>query len=287
MRNIRPPLPFCDYKGHWGAELTEIARKLPKNCTVFDVFGGSGICAHYIKQARPDLDVVWNDFDNYRARLRNADKTERLRLHFLETLGRPVPKGEIHTPLTPERRQFVFDTIKQQLADFGFVDHQTVSRWFYLYSMKTYKLVSSTGKLYNRLPVVPIRLDACAGWLRDVLPCSVTFSGIDTPFKLPSGTVRPRDFIPSQNALFVFAPPYLGTACNDYGNQEALKVLRSICECCEHLPFLLFGDASISFWYELIFKGRHVRRYEKTINNIGLNHQKRSEILFACLPGEG
>ena len=113
-----------------------------------------------------------------------------------------------------------------------------------------------------------------------------SFSGIDTPFKLPSGTVRPRDFIPSQNALFVFDPPYLGTACNDYGNQEALKVLRSICECCEHLPFLLFGDASISFWYELIFKGRHVRRYEKTINNTGMNHLKRSEVLFACLPGE-
>ena len=74
--------------------------------------------------------------------------------------------------------------------------------------------------------------------------------------------------------------------CCHYSNQEALKVLRSICECCEHLLFLLFGDASISFWYELIFKGRHVRRYEKTINNTGMNHLKRSEVLFACLPGE-
>ena len=218
----------------------------------------------------------------------NADKTENLRQYFLEHLGRPGPKNTFVQPLSPEQRQFVFDTIGQQLSDFGFVDLQTVSRWFYLYPMKTCKLMSCAGKLYNRVPVVPLRLDACKSWLSDgVHRNAVTFDGLDTAFHLFSLPTRPRDYIESQNALFIFDPPYLGTGCNDYNNQEALKVLRAISECVAHLPFVLFGDTSISFWYELLFKGRHVTKYEKQINNIGMNHIRRSEVLFASLPGEG
>ena len=284
MRNIKPPLPFVGHKGHWGLELTEIARKLPKDCTVFDVFGGSGICAHYIKQARPDLTVVWNDFDNYRRRLDNIQKTENLRQFFLQKLGLPVGKNTFISPLCEKQRDLVFDTLN---AARFFVDNHTVSRWFYLYSAKTNKLISSSCKLYNRVPVKPYNLDRCASWLRDCVRTDVAFSGLDTAFELPGGTVCPRDFIQSQNALFIFDPPYLGTGCNDYGNKDSLFVLRSIADCCGRLPFLLFGDSSISFWYELIFKGRSVRRYEKTINNTGMNHVKRSEVLFSCLPGEG
>ena len=287
MRNIKPPLPFVGHKGHWGSELTEIARNLPPETIVFDVFGGSGICAHYIKQARPDLEVVWNDFDNYRARLSHAPETERLRLYFLENLGRPARKGEFIQPLPPERRQFVFDALNRHLADFGFVDYRTISNWFYLYLSKSQKLFSHTGILYNRVSLSPIRLDACAGWLKNVCASSVKFSGTDTPFALPSRIVRPRDFIPEQNALLVFDPPYLGTTCNDYSAKDALFVLRSIVECCEQLPFLLFGDSSIAFWYEALFKNRRVVKYEKVIKSIGLNHVQRTEVLFACLPGDG
>lgn len=281
MRNIKPPLPFIGHKGYWGSELSEIAAKLPQNCTVFDVFGGSGVCAHYFKQARPDLRVVWNDFDNYRRRLDNIQKTENMRQFFLEKLGRPVAKNTFIPPLDEHSRQFVFDTLGA--AQF-FVDMHTISRWFYLYSSKTYKLISSSGKLYNRVPVKPYNVEQCTSWLRDCVRTEVAFSGLDTVFELPCGCVRPPDFIQSQNALFIFDPPYLGTGCNDYGNKDALLVLRSVVECCDRLPCLLFGDSSIAFWYELIFKSRKFRKYERVINNIGQNHKQRSEVLFACLP---
>ena len=233
----------------------------------------------------PDLCVIWNDFDNYRARLDNVDKTERLRQYFLERLGRPVPKNTFIPPLSSEQRQFVFDTIKHELADFGFCDLQTLSRWFYLYPLKTNKLMSFTGKLYNRVPVVPMRCEACADWLSGVQRNSLTFTGLDTVFYVSGHPVSLRDFVPTQNALLILDPPYLGTGCNDYNNQESLKVLKDICDCCEQLPFLLFGDSSISFWYEQILKGHHYLKYEKHINNVGLNHLKRSEVLFVCLPG--
>lgn len=286
MNKIKPPLPFVGHKGHWASELSDIAAALPKNCTVFDVFGGSGVCSHYFKMARSDLDVVWNDFDDYQKRLDHAGETEQLRQYFLANLGLPVPKNTFNPPLTDERRAFVFATIAQWREKYGFVDLQSVSRWLYLYPLKTPKLSASAGKLYNRVPVIPMRLDACASWLRDCLRTSVAFSGLDTVYPLSGHPVRPRDFIESQNALFVFDPPYLGTGCNDYGNQDALYCLRSIVECCENLPFALFGDASIAFWYEALFKNLPVRKYEKQINNIGMNLTKRSEVLFVRMPCE-
>ena len=277
-------MPFVGHKGHWGIELTEIASKLPPECIIFDVFGGSGICAEYFKRARPDLTVVWNDFDHYRARLDNVDKTENLRQLFLAHLGRPLPKNTFIPPLSDDHRQFVLDTLKQQLADVGFVDFQTVSRWFYLYCMKTYRLMSASGKLYNRVPVVPLRAAACGSWLADVHRTSTEFVGLDTVFSVSGRNLKPRDFIDTQNALLVLDPPYLGTGTSDYDNQDALHVLRSIAESCEHLPFLLFGDASIAFWYEQIFKGRRFFKIEKQINNIAMGGKRRTEVLFVCLP---
>ena len=199
-------------------------------------------------------------------------------------MGQPVAKNIFTSPLRDEQRDLVFDTLN---AARFFVDMHTISRWFYLYSAKTNRLVSSSGKLYNRVPVKPYNLERCASWLCDCVRTDVEFSGLDTAFELPGGTVRPRDFIESQNALFVLDPPYLGTGCQDYGNKDSLFVLRSIADCCERLPFVLFGDSSIAFWYELLFKGRKFRKYERTINNIGQNNKKRTEVLFACLPGDG
>ena len=189
--------------------------------------------------------------------------------------------------MTDEQRALIFDKLNKHLARFGFVDDQTVSRWFYLYPLKTDKLRSLSGKMHNRVPVVPVRVDACRAWLPDAIRTSVFFSGLDTAFTADNVVIRPRDFIRNQNVLLIFDPPYLGTGCNDYGNKDSLKVLQSIVECCACLPFLLFGDVSISFWYEVLFKDAPVAKYTKDINNIGMNHTKRTEVLFARLPGDG
>ena len=286
MRNIKPPLPFVGHKGHWGNELAEIAHALPPGCTVFDVFGGSGICSEYIRRARPDLTVIWNDFDNYRARLEHVGDTERLRRFFLDALGAPAKKGSYLLPLDDARRALVFDTLQREEAERGFVDSVTISRWFYLYHNKAPKMSSGAGKLYNRVQRSPMRFDACAGWLSGAVRTSVCFTGPHTAFPVDGRAVRPCDFAESQNALLILDPPYLSTGCNDYGNRDSLFVLRHIVDCCDRLPFLLFGDLSISFWYDALFRGRHVRRYEKQLNKVGMNHETRAEVLFACLPGD-
>ena len=162
-----------------------------------------------------------------------------------------------------------------------------MSRWLYLYSHKTCILErAQNSKLYNRISVVPLRLDACKSWLSDVVRTSVTFSGLDTSFNLFGASVKLSDFAASRDVLLILDPPYLGTCSDDYGNRESLKILASVCECCERLPSLLFGASHISFWYEQLFKGRAVSKYTKDFCNIGLGHKARTEVLFAALPWE-
>lgn len=49
------------------------------NATVFvDLFGGSGLLSHVAKQERPDVQVVYNDFDDFHLRLQNIPRTNAL-----------------------------------------------------------------------------------------------------------------------------------------------------------------------------------------------------------------
>ena len=57
-----PPLSFSGNKRFWAGELYDEAALLPAGATVWDCFGGSGVCARCVKDARPDCRVVWNDY---------------------------------------------------------------------------------------------------------------------------------------------------------------------------------------------------------------------------------
>ena len=285
MKCIKPPLPFVGHKGKWGNILEQIALRLPKGCIVLDVFGGSGICSHYFKQARPDLTVIWNDFDDYRQRLDHAHETERLRLDLAEKLGTAGSKGSAIRPLSPAEQDILFTTFDMYQKEYGFVDYDTLSRWLFLYSHKTNKLIHAkpgSMKLYNRLPVVPVRVDACRNWLSGVERVRFQFHGMESCFDLGDASLKLCNHVADQDVFLIFDPPYLSTTCNDYRNRDALFILKDILDCCRQLPFILFGDSSISFWYEAILKGGE--KYTMDFKNIGMNHKARSEVAFASLP---
>ena len=64
LDHSRPPLPFMGSKMRWWRELEGLARSLPHGGCVFDAFGGSLSAARVIKDARPDLTVVTNDYEH-------------------------------------------------------------------------------------------------------------------------------------------------------------------------------------------------------------------------------
>lgn len=72
------PLPFVGQKRFAAKVLTDWARNLPQGATVLDLFGGSLLCSRVVKDARPDLTVVANDFDGFRLRLKRIPQTNRL-----------------------------------------------------------------------------------------------------------------------------------------------------------------------------------------------------------------
>lgn len=72
------PLPFMGQKRRFVGEFKKALGQFP-NATVFvDLFGGSGLLSHVAKQERPDVQVVYNDFDDFHLRLQNIPRTNAL-----------------------------------------------------------------------------------------------------------------------------------------------------------------------------------------------------------------
>lgn len=93
------PLPFQGQKRRFVRQIVETAKQ-QENGTVFvDLFGGSGLVSHVIKQARPDCRVVYNDFDRYGERLANIGRTNEM-LRALRPIVAGVPhKSRITEPV--------------------------------------------------------------------------------------------------------------------------------------------------------------------------------------------
>nr|WP_305069652.1 DNA adenine methylase [Flavobacterium covae] len=72
------PLPFMGQKRRFLNEFKTALKDYPKDAIYVDLFGGSGLLSHTVKAFYPDAKVIYNDFDNYRERLDNIDKTNAL-----------------------------------------------------------------------------------------------------------------------------------------------------------------------------------------------------------------
>jgi adenine-specific DNA methylase len=72
------PLPFMGQKRKFLKQFKPALINYSQTATYVDLFGGSGLLSHTVKAIYPDATVIYNDFDNYRERLDNIDKTNRL-----------------------------------------------------------------------------------------------------------------------------------------------------------------------------------------------------------------
>ena len=74
----RAPLPFQGQKRYILRKVKEVLKQFPDDATYVDLFGGSGLLSHTIKQEKPRARVIWNDFDNYQKRLENIHQTNKI-----------------------------------------------------------------------------------------------------------------------------------------------------------------------------------------------------------------
>ena len=75
---LSAPLPFVGQKRMFAREFIKVLKQFPDDVTFVDLFGGSGLLSHIAKRCKPNATVVYNDFDNYRKRLENIPRTNRL-----------------------------------------------------------------------------------------------------------------------------------------------------------------------------------------------------------------
>lgn len=185
--------------------------QLPQDATVLDVFGGSGLVAHTIKHQRPDLRVVWNDFDNYHRRLELIPKTNEI----LEKLREAIQVDKLSRI---ENNQPVLDIISQY-ADED-IDWITLSSAItFTGQYITDKKQLETKGLYNCIPVGDYSAD---GYLEGVERVQSDYADLIEEFDSTEGLVVVAD------------PPYLSTDATRYYEghywtlAQYLKVIKLI-----------------------------------------------------------
>lgn len=211
-RYIQAPLPFQGQKRNWVKILEALALQLPKGATVVDVFGGSGLCAHIFKTARPDLRVIWNDYDNYQERLSQIPQTNIYVQKLYEVMV-GIPKDSAITPPTEQHSQVY--TLLQQAKDKG-LDMQTLMGFVTFSQDRSYRLSPNMTFYRKYQPGPPLQYDA-TGYLDGVERIRLSYDEL-----LPT---LPLD------AILILDPPYLNTDTRSYAK-------NGFCTLIDHLNLM-------------------------------------------------
>ena len=109
--HLSAPLPFVGQKRMFAKHFIEVIKQYPAGTVFVDLFGGSGLLSHITKHFHPESRVIYNDFDNYRHRIDNIPRTNRL-LSLIRPISEQFPR---HKPITGEARNRIFEL--QEPAD--------------------------------------------------------------------------------------------------------------------------------------------------------------------------
>lgn len=187
----KAPLPFRGQKRNYIKQIRQIDFS---NKTVIDLFGGSGLLAHTIKQQNPTARVIFNDYDNYQGRLQQIQTTEQLRQDLLIS-ARHISKD---SKIDAETKQHMISLIISS----GCTDWITLSSWLLFsgnYALSFEKLINQTW--YFSVPEKPLNAD---GYLKGCERISSDFKHVLTDYPIDS--------------IIIADPPYIMTDQTGYKN---------------------------------------------------------------------
>lgn len=196
---LSAPLPFVGQKRMFAKEFIKVLKQYPEGTVFVDLFGGSGLLSHITKCQRPDATVVYNDFDNYRQRLDNIPRTNKL-LADLREIAIDVPR---HKVIKGDAREQIYERIRQEEKEHGYVDYITVSSSI-MFSMKYKMSLDGLRKeaLYNN--VRKNDYPDCSDYLEGLTITSCDYKEVFNKYK----------DVP--NVVFLVDPPYLSTDVGTY-----------------------------------------------------------------------
>jgi hypothetical protein len=208
------PLPFVGQKRNFIKHFKEEIRTKSTPPLFVDLFGGSGLLSRAAKDVHPEATVIYNDYDNYRNRLKTIPKTNKI----LDDM-RPFTIGLERKKVIPKDIKLkIIDRIKQEK---GYVDFITLSSSL-LFSMKYVSSIEELEKetLYNKIRInnYPLASD----YLEGIEVVSLDYKKIFEKYK------------DVKNVVFLIDPPYLSTDCSTYNSdgywklKDYLDVLKTL-----------------------------------------------------------
>ncbi|MGB1308312.1 MAG: DNA adenine methylase [Oceanihabitans sp.] len=199
------PLPFQGQKRRFIKKFKAALNDFPNDTTYVDLFGGSGLLAHTVKQKYPKAKVIWNDYDNFKSRIDSIHETNLL----LAKLRRLLFDSPRKARMSDKAKNNVLEVIKQHEVLFGYVDYITISSCF-LFSAKyatNYSELEASG-FYNKIKLTDY--DA-TGYLKGV-------ERVQKDYKELYETSK------SATTVFLVDPPYLSTDTSSYNSKNYWKL---------------------------------------------------------------
>lgn len=194
------PLPFQGQKRRFVKHFKSVLNGFSKEDIFVDLFGGSGLLAHTVKQHYPEAKVVYNDYDNFKERLAAIPQTNIL-LAELRALLQTYPRK---TKLTYPLKVKVLEIVKAHEAKYGYMDYITISASL-VFSAKYVTSLNQLAKeaMYNRIKTSDY--DA-TGYLDGVEIVRYDYKELHSQYKEDT------------NVVWLVDPPYLSTDVSTYGN---------------------------------------------------------------------
>ena len=194
---IQAPLPFVGQKRMFAAQFIKILPQFEDKTIFVDLFGGSGFLSHTAKRERPDATVVYNDFDNYRGRLANIPRTNKL----LADLRNIVVDWKHKSRITGDVRDAIIERVEKEDAE-GYVDYITLSASI-LFSAKSATNLEDFKKqgFYSRIRQSDYTAENYLDGI-DVVSCD--YKKLFDKYK------------DEPNVVFLVDPPYLNTEVGTY-----------------------------------------------------------------------
>lgn len=216
------PLPFMGQKRRFLNQVKKVLENCPDNTIYVDLFGGSGLLSHTIKQHYPNAKVVYNDYDNYRLRLQNVAQTNKMIADIRLILDKSPKDKRIQEP----ERSLILKRVLQEEQTAGYVDYITLSSSI-LFSMKYVQSYKQLEKetLYNCVRMSDYNTD---GYLDGLTVESMDYKVLFEKYK------------EANNVVFLVDPPYLSTEVGTYKNYWKLKDYLDVLDVLEGTNYLYF-----------------------------------------------
>lgn len=218
---VNAPLPFQGQKRNFIKQFKEALKTYPKDAIYVDLFGGSGLLSHTVKNEKPSARVIYNDYDNFNQRLNAIPETNRL-IGELRLLFKDFTKNERIPPLYKNKALKIIKSFDKK----GFVDYVTLSSNV-LFSMN---YVLSFNELEKQTFYCKIRKSnyEVGNYLADVEFVRYDYKELFNQFK------------GNEKVVFLVDPPYLSTDCKTYKNYWKLTDYLDVLKVLYHEKYFYF-----------------------------------------------